>query len=192
MNVIENLLSFFLLLECCTIIYFFFFLESHFINNFYLLKTKNQILIFLWSSFFTSLCVGISTFLISQKFHTLNLYELDFFSTPTIYGLILLLGLFTKIGMPGFHYFKLEVYKYLPVSTLFIFSLLTLILNILFTIFLISWPWINSILIQYNFIIYSIVCAIFFIIINFKVYNVNSLLALSSFLTLTTNILLFV
>ena len=47
---------------------------------------------------------------------------------------ILLFALFIKIGMPGFHFLKLEIYKFLNLYEVIFFSMLTLVVNTLFIV----------------------------------------------------------
>lgn len=135
-----NFILFFLGLELVAILYFFFFIQQFQVKILTFVKLKNLISSYLWISFFTLLLLSLFLVIVLFTCGTSDFKELNYLhstSSPFMWSLLLLI-LFWKIGMPGFHFFKLEMYKYLNIVMLLCFSAITLYLNIFFINFILA------------------------------------------------------
>jgi hypothetical protein len=151
---INDFLIFILAVEVIATIYYFFFLNNITNTPNQLLKLKNLIANYLWLSFFTLIVFACSLIFIIISTGTLNFNELnllvkyaDKFSVT-----LLLCSIFIKLGLPGFHFFKLDLYRFLQTSTIFYFSIFSLVLNVYLLWFLLIklsmfFLYINSLLI---------------------------------------------
>jgi hypothetical protein len=102
-----------------------------------------------------------------------------------------LLGLFWKLGLPVFHFFKLEVYKFLLKENVFLFSILTTIINVVLLFFCLTEPSIFTALFTHNIFVLFILFAVCLVIINLKLTNFLQFFALSGVFTMTTVLTVF-
>jgi len=91
-----------------------------------------------------------------------------------------LASIFLKVGVPGFHFFKLELYRLLSVVSLLLFSLFTLFINF----FILAFIMINyhDVLLNFNqtYLVYLLVVNILLLLRGYLVDSVFNFLALSS------------
>lgn len=128
---VTNLLLLLLGIELIAVIYYFFFLSVLNSKTITLIKYKNLLSNYLWVSFFTLICFFSALLLIvwysgSLKFNQLVVINS---SIPTFFWHLLLLAFLWKVGGPGFYFFKLELYQFLPLHFLVIFSLSSVLIN---------------------------------------------------------------
>lgn len=188
LNFSDNLIFILLILESIAAIYYFFFLKytSYSLTSF--IKYKNLLSLYLWLSFFTLMFFIVGLVFIVYTYGTLNIFELkatNFNSGNNI----LLFSIFIKIGVPGFHFLKLEIYKFLNLTEVIFFSLITLLIN---TMFICNFFFLNNLLLQNTL---SIICLvllfnILLLLQGMEGVNFNHFLALSSFTTITTFIII--
>ena len=135
---------FFFILFCNNFIIFFFFLEFlayifylQFLQIFDKIKTKNKtnfyldsLLMYYWLNFFGSFLLMYSIISLFLEFNTTNFLELNIFfnyndkiKTSQFFFFI---GFNLKLGLPGFHFFKAEIYKNLKLDSILNFSFLSL------------------------------------------------------------------
>lgn len=150
-------ISFLLIVETITTLYFFFFLKYSYSNLLSVIKYKNLISYYLWLSFFTLLFIVLNTLLWVFKFGILDFVELSFFLKDSTYIVFILIGFFWKLGVPGFHFFKLELYKYLEILPLIIFSTISLVVNTLLFTYLL---YIFSIVVSFKLLIFFLVISL--------------------------------
>lgn len=180
--IIDNFLSFLLILEIIATVYFFFILVFIKNNTLTLLKLKNLISNYLWVSFFTLIILYFSLLLVVKNVGTLTFVEIYFYSekVPFYVWHLLLISLLWKIGGPGFYFFKVELYQYLPTNSLFIFSIVSSFTGcfLLHFLFINCWP----IFIEQNYalITYITIYNIFILIKGLKTCTFYQFLALSS------------
>lgn len=125
--IVDNFISFLLMVELISTIYFFFVLVFMKSKTLTLIKLKNLISNFLWISFFTLVLFFIGLLFITRDCGTLTfkeLYRVSAFSEFYVWQVILI-ALLWKIGGPGFYFFKLELYQYLPTNSLIVFSIIS-------------------------------------------------------------------
>lgn len=135
---VKDLVLFLFILELIGITYYFFFLNklSTISSNF--LKYKNLISFYLWTSFLVLIAISVAILLSVYNYGTLYFSELNLFT----YGFndytwqLLLFSLLWKLGAPGYHFFKLQIYQFLPLYTLLLFSVISLFVNFLLLQFL--------------------------------------------------------
>ena len=99
-------------------------------------KYKNLISYYLWLSFFTLIFIVINLIQWIFLFGTLNFTELGYFLSENQLTIFIFLAFFWKFGVSGFHFFKLELYKYLESFPLLIFSTVSLVVNTFLLIYL--------------------------------------------------------
>lgn len=189
----NNLLIFILLLEVIATIYYFFFLNTLESNTVSLIKLKNLIINYLWLSLLTLIFFSYVIFFFITNVGTLDFHELFLFKeyTTTSTNLFLLCTVFWKIGLPGFHFFKYEIYRFLPLGTIFYFSLFSVFTNIFLLFFIAS----NFTFIvgtaKYFLILFILISNVFLLVQGIDNLKFFQFLALSGLNTVTT-IMLFI
>lgn len=189
---IKSLVVFFFFIELYSVLYYFCFLSSYNLTNQTLLKYKNGLLFLLWNNFLTSLFLVLGCFWTLNMAGTTNFYELSLVTTELYPIYCFLLGLFWKLGLPIFHFFKLEIYKYLLRENVFLFSILTTLLNVIILFITISQPIIFNTLHLHNWTLLVIGFSILLSIVNLNTTNILQFFAFSSVFTLTTVLSVFV
>lgn len=125
-------------IELVATIYFFFFLFylTHDLNT--IIKFKNLLSNYLFVSFFTICGVTVALLLVVFYTGTVHFYELNMVgnNVPFFVWNILLLALLTKLGGPGVFFFKVEIYKILPVYSLIFFSICSFLINSMIILFI--------------------------------------------------------
>jgi hypothetical protein len=127
-----------LIVETITTLYYFFFLKHSANNSVTLLKYKNLISYYLWLSFFTLLFFVLNLFYWVYTYGTLDFDELQNIESNSVSATLILVAFFWKLGVPAFHFFKLELYRYLDFGSLVLFSTLSLTINTLIFIYLLN------------------------------------------------------
>jgi len=189
---VDSFLTLFFFIELYGILYYFCFLSSYNFANNTVLKYKNGILFLLWNNFLTTFFLGLSCFFFIRVYGTSSFAELSLITTGSYYVYMFLIGLFWKLGLPLFHFFKLEVYKFLLKENIFAFSFITTLINSFILIFTLSKLIVISTLYYHNFLIILIVFGGSLIIVNLKLTNILLFFALSSVLTLSIVISVYV
>lgn len=125
-------------IELIATIYFFFFLFYITNDTTTLIKFKNLLSNYLFVSFFTICGVTIALLLLVYYTGTTSFSELNMTSSsaPFLVWNILLLALLVKMGGPGVFFFKVEIYKVLPVYSLIFFSICSFLINSLILLFI--------------------------------------------------------
>lgn len=179
---INNLMLFILALELISILYYFFFLQQTEKDLLTFLKLKNLLNLYLWFSFFTLVLLSFSVLVCVFTVGTVNFFQLECFryTTTSLYWTILLLALFWKMALPGFHFFKLELYQYISILFLLIFSSLTLLLNCFLINFLLATFGLILKVQFFYFLIFALIYNIFLNIKGFLNTTVYQFLAISS------------
>lgn len=189
---IKSLVVFFFFIELYSVLYYFCFLSSYNLTNQTLLKYKNGLLFLLWNNFLTSLFLVLGCFLTLHITGTTNFYELNLTTTELYPIYLFLVGLFWKLGLPVFHFLKLEIYKYLLRENVFLFSILTTLINVIILFITLSQPVIFNTLFLHNWTILVISFSILLSLVNLNTTNVLQFFAFSSVFTLTTVLSVFV
>ena len=97
--------------------------------------------------------------------------------------LLLPISFILKLSLPGYHFLKIELYKYLSVSNVILFSVVTLYINYTFTIFVFNQNLIFFLLNYFKIFNLIIFCGLFFFIQKLKVSNFQEFIAYSGFAT---------
>lgn len=135
LNTTTNLLVFVLLVECIAALYYYFFLQQNPRGELSIIRYKNLLSLYLWLSFFTLFFFIVACLWFVAYCGSLSFYELRWFGELSGPVSLLLIALFWKVGMPGFHFFKFEIYRYLPIREVVLFSSLSLLFNFLILLF---------------------------------------------------------
>lgn len=128
---VSNILVLILMLEVIATLYYFFFLNNFLNISKNIIKLKNLLINYLWLSICTLFFCIFSIILMVKSVGTISFSELNYLSTNIegwVYNL-LLIALAWKIGLPLFHFFKLEIYQYLSLLNIFYFSLFSTFLS---------------------------------------------------------------
>ena len=189
---IKSLVVFFFFIELYSVLYYFCFLSSYNFTNQTLLRYKNGLLFLLWNNFLTSLLLVLGCFWTLRVTGTTNFYELNLVNSELYSIYFFLLGLFWKLGLPIFHFLKLEIYKYLLRENVFLFSILTTLLNVIILFITLSQPIIFNTLYLHNWTLLVISFSILLSIVNLNTTNILQFFAFSSVFTLTTVLSVFV
>ena len=94
-----------------------------------------------------------------------------------------------KLTLPGFHYLKLEIYKYLSFENVILFSVLTTYVNFVLILFLFNHNFIIQTLLLYKYLNLLLILGILFIIQKLKINNFQEFISYSGFAT--NNFILF-
>lgn len=189
---LKSLLVFFFFIELYSVMYYFLFLTSYTFSNQTLLKYKNGLLFLLWNNFLTSIFLVLGTFLTIRFCGTTDFYELNLITTSFVPLYIYLIGLFWKLGLPVFHFLKLEIYKYLLRENVFLFSILTTLVNVIILFLTLSQPIFLNTLLLHNWLIVVFIFSILLAIVNLNVTNLLQFFAFSSVFTLTTVLTIYI
>lgn len=179
---VDNFLSFLLILELSAVVYLFFILVFIKNKDFTVIKLKNFISTYLWVSFITLIFFFIGLLLVSKYNGTICFQELWCLdrNTPAFVWQFLLVSILWKIGSPGFYFFKLELYQYLPITSLIFFSIVSAFMGFCFLhfFFINCWPiFVNQNLFL---IIYIVIYNVLLLIRGLKSLSFFQFLAFSS------------
>ena len=188
---INSLLLMFFFIELYGVIYYFSFLNTCTLTNQTLLKYKNGLLLLLWNNFLTTFFLGISCFFIIKNYGTTSFCELSTLTSQTKLVYLYLLGVFWKLGLPIFHFFKLEIYKFLLKENVFFFSVITTVFNLIILYYLLKQNIIFNTIYLNNFFFILGIFTFNLIILNLNITNLLYFFAISSLLTMTTTLVVF-
>lgn len=192
LSFVDSLLVLFFFIELYGVLYYFFFLTSYNFTTQTILRYKNALLLLLWNNFLTTIFLTIGCFFLLQDFGTTSFVELNIVMGADWGLYFFVVGFFWKLGLPTFHFFKLEIYKYLLKENVFLFSTLTTLINFLLFYLVFSKTAVFSVICSINFFIILVSVTILLIILNLKNTNILQFFALSGVFTMTvvTTILL--
>lgn len=183
---INNFVSFYLFVELYAILFYFFFLNVNYNSKqLYLVQYKNSILLYLFNNFLTSIIYLIGVSYIIYFKGTLNFHELTFFNHSSVewYIYFIIVSFVIKLSLPGYHFLKIEIYKYLSVDIVILFSVITLYINFMLTIFLFNQNIVFFTLSSYKFMNLLLLMVFFFFIHKLKVSNFQEFISYSGFAT---------
>ena len=103
---------------------------------------------------------------------------------------MLLISFGYKLGLPGLHFFKFELYKYLDFLAIFFFSGLTIFINLFLFYFYNFIPVISIYFISYSYFLLSFIFLGFLLVLFFRQITISNFLAFSGLLTLSLNVLI--
>ncbi len=187
-----SLLDLFIFIELYGVLYYFFLLATYNFTSQTFLKYKNSLILLLWNNFVTSLFLIFGCWGTFKENGTTDFAELLFLGSQCNYIYIYFIGLFWKIGFPLFHFFKVEVYKFLLKENIFFFSISTLIINFFLLYFFLTKPIIFILMNNSLLLLLSVVVAINLACMFFKTTTIYQYLAISSLLTITTVFIIFI
>lgn len=134
---VKNFLILIFVLELVNVVYYFFFLNFNFSDEESYVKYRNLLSLFLWNSFIVLCMSCLLNFILIFTSGTLDFAELGYVKNINfIIWQFILVTIFWKAGAPGFHFFKIEVYRYIPRHLVFIFSAYTLYFNYFILMFI--------------------------------------------------------
>lgn len=182
----DSFLVLFFFVELYGVLYYFCFLTSYNFTNQTVLKYKNGLLLLLWNNFLTTIFLSLGCFFLFKNYGTTSFYELTLLPVYNLYVYFFLIGFFWKLGLPLFHFFKLEVYRFLLKENVFLFSIITTLINFFLFFFIFSNSLVFSSIYCDKFILIIIISSLLLIIINLKLVNFLQFFAFSGVFTLTT------
>ena len=130
-RLIPNVMSLIMGLELLSVSYYYYFVFQSQKNYVNFIQLKNLLSFYLWLSFLTFALLVLTTFTIYFFIGTGNFKEMQMLNRHVsgFWWALLVSSLLWKLGAPGFHFFKLELYKYLSLFFLVFFSIITLYIN---------------------------------------------------------------
>lgn len=189
-NFINSIIIFFLYIEIYSIIFYFFFIIYNKEKNINILQYKNMLLLYLFNNFFSTILFLIGMYFIIFYYGTLNFIELKYLKINAHWEVyFIIISFIIKLSLPGFHFLKIEIYKYLSFDIIIIYSLLTLLLNYVFITFFFNQNIIYINLQTYKIFNLLLVLSIFIFIHKLKLNNFHEFIAYSGF---STNILIII
>ena len=192
-NYINSLLIFFLYIEIYSIIFYFFFIIYNKEKNINLLQYKNMLLLYLFNNFFSTILFLMGMYFIIYYYGTLNFTEFKYLNLKAHWEIyFIIIAFMIKLSLPGFHFLKIEIYKYLSFDIIIIYSLITLIFNYLFITFLFNQNIIYITLQNYKFFNLLIIFSIGILIQKLKLNNFHEFIAYSGFSTNTLIIINYI
>jgi hypothetical protein len=183
---IDSLISFLFILELISVLYYFYFLNNYNLTKLNLLHYKNSLLFFLWNSFLTTVFFNLLMWYSLRYNGIISLHELNYFDNNKLFIILLIASISWKIGLPLFHFFKVELYKFLVKESLFMFSMVSTIINIFILLFVISQYFVYSMLLSYSFFSLILLSLLGVIFVNLNITNFLYFLAYSGLITLST------
>lgn len=96
------------------------------------------------------------------------------------------------MSFPGYHFLKIELYKYLDVSIVILFSIITIYINYLLSIFFFNQNVIFNVINTYKFLTLLLIFSIFFLINKLKISNFQEFISFSGFATNNLIVLNFI
>lgn len=134
---VKNFLILVFVLELVNVVYYFFFLTFTYSEEETFVKYRNLLSLFLWNSFLVLCLLTLLNFYFIFSSGTLNFYELRYVENVNFFlWQIVLVSICWKAGIPGFHFFKIEIYRYIPRYLVYIFSGYTLYFNYFILMFI--------------------------------------------------------
>ena len=188
---IKSLLTLFFFIELYGVLYYFCFLTSYNFTNQTILKYKNGLLLLLWNNFLTTFFLGLGCFFLAKNSGSTDFVELTLLRSNFLSIYFFLLGVFWKLGLPLFHFFKLEVYKYLLKENVFLFSIVTTLTNIIILYVCFTQPVFFSVVYSNNFLSIILLFAINLALVNLKLVSFLQFFAFSGVFTITTILTIF-
>jgi len=188
---VKSLLTFFFFIEIYGVLYYFLFLTNYQFTNQTILKYKNGLLFLLWNNFLTTLFLGLGCLFLAKNSGSTAFSELTFLEIDNKSIYFFLIGLFWKLGLPLFHFFKLEVYKYLLKENVFLFSIITTLFNLIIFYVFISEPTLFSCVYTHNLLVLAGVFTIALTVVNLRLTSFLQFFALSGVFTLMTVLTVF-
>lgn len=190
---VNNFILFFIFLEFYSIVFYFYLLNQNSFSSTLLIRYKNNLLLYLFNNFIISIFFMFFTSHVIYVYGTVNFRELCLFSDlNNNYFIFLILTIIIKLSLPGMHYLKIEMYKYIELESVILFSVTTLFINFLLINFLTSINMVVNVLSTYKLIILLLPISIVIIIQKLKINTFNEFIAYSGFVTNNLILLNFV
>lgn len=181
---VSNFIMLFMFLEFYAIIFYFYLLEYNKNESTNLIKYKNSLLLYLFNNFVISAFFIFATAHILYSYGTVHFVELSMFSiSDSIFSISMLLSILLKLSLPGFHFLKIEMYKYLSLDNVIIFSVITLFVNFILINYLMHVNLISYIFNIYKILNVVIIISVFTIIQKLKTATFQEFVAYSGFAT---------
>jgi hypothetical protein len=182
----DSFLVLFFFVELYGVLYYFCFLTSYNFTNQTILKYKNGLLLLLWNNFLTTVFMSLGCFFFLKNYGTTSFVELSLLPMYNLSVYFFLVGFFWKLGLPSFHFFKLEVYRFLLKENVLLFSIITTLINFFLFFFLFSINLVFSFIYFEKILLTIFISSITLIIVNLKLINFLQFFAFSGVFTLTT------
>jgi hypothetical protein len=87
------------------------------------------------------------------------------------------------MNLPGFHFLKIEIYKYLNLEIVILFSVIIIYINFFFMIFFFNQSIIFNVLNHYKYLNLLLILTFFFFIQKLKINNFQEFISYSGFAT---------
>ena len=182
---INSYIYLFLYLELYSLFFYFFFLQNNIKQKIFLIQYKNMLLLYLLNNFIASILFLLGIFSVVYYIGSTNFLETNLLNSLDVHYeyYILIISLFIKLSLPGYHFLKVEIYKYLNIENVIFFSVITIYINFFFINFIFSQPITFNVLNSYKQFHIILILAILFFIQKLKINNFQEFIAYSGFAT---------
>jgi len=182
---VNSYIYLFLYLELYSLFFYFFFLQNNIKQKIFLIQYKNMLLLYLLNNFLASILFLLGIFSIIYYIGSTNFLESNILNSLDIHYeyYILIISLFIKLSLPGYHFLKIEIYKYLNIENVIFFSVITIYINFFFINFIFSQPITFNILNNYKQFHIILILTILFFVQKLKINNFQEFIAYSGFAT---------
>jgi hypothetical protein len=181
---INTFVLFFIYIELYSILFYFFFLNDNKKQSLNFLQYKNMLLLYLFNNFFSTILFLIGLNFLVEIYGTVNFTELSYFdNNPHWQTYFIILSFIVKLSLPGLHFLKIEVYKYLTLEIVIVYSVITLLINYIFLVYLFNQNIIYHVLNEFKLMNILLILSFFVLIQKTKVHNFQEFIAYSGFAT---------
>jgi hypothetical protein len=144
-----------------------------------------MLLLYLLNNFIASILFLLGIFSVVYYIGSTNFLETNLLNSLDVHYeyYILIISLFIKLSLPGYHFLKVEIYKYLNIENVIFFSVITIYINFFFINFIFSQPITFNVLNSYKQFHIILILAILFFIQKLKINNFQEFIAYSGFAT---------
>lgn len=149
-------------------------------------------MLLLWNNFLTTILLSFSCLFFFKIYGTTSFSELQLITNTSKIVYLYLIAVGWKLGLPLFHFFKLEVYQYLLRENVFLFSIITVVINLFILFFLLKIEIVYFSLYSNNFIVLILLVLVNILILNLKLQSMLLFFAVSGLVTTTTLLTVFI
>lgn len=144
-----------------------------------------MLLLYLLNNFFASILFLLGIFFIIYYYGSVNFLELQLLNNNDKHWelILLIVSFIIKLNLPGFHFLKIEIYKYLNIEIVILFSVIIIYINFFFMIFFFNQTIIFTLLNTYKYLSLLLILILFFFIQKLKINNFQEFISFSGFAT---------
>jgi hypothetical protein len=142
-----------------------------------------MLLLYLLNNFIASILFLLGIYSIFYYLGSTNFLEVNIVNSLEIHYqfYILVLSFIVKLSLPGYHFLKIEIYKYLNIENVIFFSVITIYINFFFINFIFFQNILFNVINSYKHLHIIFLFIFFFFIQKLKINNFQEFIAYSGF-----------